>query len=57
MEPVPVTGLAPNFSPIPRIAPPPFGVDIAGKAWRFADCSRVAELEFCWSSFAISDNL
>src|SRR6476469_4337199 len=28
---VPVTGFAPNFSPIPRIAPPPFGRDIAGK--------------------------
>src|SRR5262249_1613476 len=25
MEAVPVTGLAPNFSPRPRIAPPPFG--------------------------------
>ena len=25
MEPVPVTGLAANFSPIPLIAPPPFG--------------------------------
>jgi hypothetical protein len=25
IEPVPVTGLAANFSPIPRIAPPPFG--------------------------------
>src|SRR5713226_3414029 len=24
-EPVPVTGLAANFSPIPRIAPPPLG--------------------------------
>jgi hypothetical protein len=27
---VPVTGLAENFSPIPRIAPPPFGSSIAG---------------------------
>jgi hypothetical protein len=27
---VPVTGFAPNFSPIPRIAPPPFGRDIEG---------------------------
>ncbi len=25
MEPVPVTGFAANFSPIPRIAPPPLG--------------------------------
>src|SRR5260370_4958066 len=24
-DPVPVTGLAANFSPMPRIAPPPFG--------------------------------
>jgi len=30
IEPVPVTGLAANFSPIPRIAPPPFGREIAG---------------------------
>jgi hypothetical protein len=29
-EPVPVTGFAANFSPIPRIAPPPFGSVIAG---------------------------
>src|SRR6266849_5224849 len=25
IDPVPVTGFAENFSPIPRIAPPPFG--------------------------------
>src|SRR5262245_30776917 len=30
IEPVPVTGLAANFSPMPRIAPPPLGNDIAG---------------------------
>src|SRR5438477_11463497 len=30
MEPVPVTGLAANFSPMPRIAPPPLGRDIEG---------------------------
>src|SRR5215204_5616206 len=30
-EPVPVTGFAANFSPIPRMAPPPFGRDMAGK--------------------------
>jgi hypothetical protein len=30
MEPVPVTGLAANFSPMPRIAPPPLGSEIAG---------------------------
>jgi hypothetical protein len=28
---VPVTGFAPNFSPMPRIAPPPFGTDTEGK--------------------------
>src|SRR5687768_9450315 len=30
METVPVTGFAANFSPIPRIAPPPLGREIAG---------------------------
>src|SRR6266699_6980111 len=30
MEPVPVTGLAANFSPMPRIAPPPLGRDMDG---------------------------
>src|SRR5215217_5679688 len=29
-EPVPVTGLAENFSPIPLMAPPPLGSDMAG---------------------------
>jgi hypothetical protein len=29
-DPVPVTGLAPNFSPLPRMAPPPFGSWIEG---------------------------
>src|SRR5262249_36763258 len=29
-EPVPVTGLALNFSPNPRIAPPPLGIETAG---------------------------
>ena len=29
-DPVPVRGLAENFSPMPRIAPPPFGSEIAG---------------------------
>src|SRR5262249_30368441 len=32
IDPVPVTGLAANFSPIPRIAPPPFGRLIVGTA-------------------------
>src|SRR5215211_2027808 len=31
IEPVPVAGFAANFSPIPLIAPPPLGSDIAGK--------------------------
>src|SRR3990170_316369 len=30
MEPVPVTGLAANFSPMPRMAPPPLGREITG---------------------------
>jgi hypothetical protein len=30
IEPVPVTGLAANFSPMPRTAPPPLGSEIAG---------------------------
>jgi hypothetical protein len=36
-ESVPVTGFTPNFSPIPRIAPPPFGTDTDGireELWR-----------------------
>ena len=32
IEPVPVTGLAANFSPIPRMAPPPLGRLMAGAA-------------------------
>src|SRR5262245_42983850 len=30
IEPVPVTGLAANFSPMSRIAPPPFGSEGTG---------------------------
>jgi len=30
MLPVPVTGVAVNFSPMPRIAPPPLGSEMAG---------------------------
>src|SRR5690349_11315714 len=30
IEPVPVTGFAANFSPIPRMAPPPLGSVIPG---------------------------
>lgn len=29
-EPVPVTGLAENLSPMPRMAPPPLGKEMAG---------------------------
>jgi hypothetical protein len=32
IEPVPVTGFAANFSPMPRMAPPPFGIVMAGAA-------------------------
>ena len=32
IEPVPVTGLAANFSPMPRMAPPPLGSVIEGAA-------------------------
>src|ERR1700730_10852640 len=30
MEPVPLAGLAANFSPMPRMAPPPLGNEICG---------------------------
>ncbi len=30
MEPVPVTGFAANFSPMPRMDPPPLGIEMAG---------------------------
>ena len=36
MDPVPVTGFAANFSPRPRIAPPPLGKLIAYKAQQVA---------------------
>jgi len=32
IEAVPATGLAKNFSPMPQMAPPPFGSEIAGGA-------------------------
>src|SRR5207244_11761958 len=35
MEPVPVSGLAANFSPMPRTAPPPLGKEIVGSGLRF----------------------
>src|SRR5436190_702190 len=36
IEPVPVTGLAANFSPMPRMAPPPVGSDTVGAETRNA---------------------
>src|SRR5689334_3906357 len=38
IEPVPVTGLAANFSPMPRMAPPPLGKTIAGAEVEKASC-------------------
>lgn len=38
IEPVPVTGLAANFSPIPRMAPPPLGREMVGaETWFVAE--------------------
>lgn len=40
MEPVPVTGLAANFSPMPRMALPPLESEMAGVAgWLLAAAS------------------
>ena len=36
IAPVPVTGLAANFSPMPRMAPPPLGSEIEGASARLA---------------------
>ena len=42
MEPVPVMGLAANFSPIPRMAPPPLGREIVGaEIWFVAGAESV----------------
>jgi hypothetical protein len=42
IEPVPVTGLAANFSPIPRMAPPPLG--------NWIDCEEgLAFVGLAWS--------
>src|SRR5215207_9693576 len=48
MEPVPVTGLAANFSPMPRIAPPPLGKEIEGA--EKLDCSGglLFSCRACW---------
>ena len=39
IEPLPVTGFAENFSPIPRFAPPPFGSWIVGTSDVRAVCA------------------
>jgi hypothetical protein len=41
---VPVTGLAANFSPMPRMAPPPLGSDIEG-----ADAALLLAASFVFS--------
>jgi hypothetical protein len=46
IEPVPVTGFAPNFSPIPRLAPPPLGSEGA--------CTEAGRGESLSLSFRIS---
>src|SRR3990170_3296779 len=53
MEPVPVTGLAANFSPMPRMAPPPLGREMEGAA-RF--CSPSGRPD-AFSAEAIADHL
>jgi hypothetical protein len=40
-DPMPVTGLAANFSPMPRIAPPPLGRESVGGDSTFAACGAV----------------
>jgi hypothetical protein len=40
---VPVTGLAANFSPMPRIAPPPLGSEMVGTGWEDADVFPVGD--------------
>lgn len=58
MEPVPVMGFAANFSPMPRMAPPPLGKEIEGaETWNDsfagaeADGEVVLEVTLCcdWS--------
>jgi hypothetical protein len=47
MEPVPVIGLAANFSPIPRIAPPPLGSEMEGaEIWKLF-CRLDSAFEGC----------
>src|SRR5258708_20554176 len=40
IDPVPVTELAASFSPMPRMAPPPFGRELHGKEGPF--CAAVS---------------
>lgn len=46
IEPVPVTGFAANFSPMPRMAPPPLG--------RFMDGAETANESF-WGALFFSE--
>ena len=48
VEPVPVTGLAANFSPIPLMAPPPLGSEIVGANELFCRSPFVSGL-FSWA--------
>ena len=52
-DPVPVTGLAANFSPMPRMAPPPLGSDILG-ASVCAVCVAVSCLVLPWVSIMVA---
>ena len=47
MEAVPVTGFAANFSPMPRMAPPPLGKEIAGAADAENGPTATVSNEFC----------
>jgi hypothetical protein len=45
-EPEPEMGSALNFSPRPRIAPPPFGREIDGAVFEFFELSLAMFVEF-----------
>lgn len=45
MDPVPVAGLTENFSPIPRMAPPPLGTEMEGGVNGPSLCSESPVLE------------
>jgi hypothetical protein len=55
IEPVPVTGLAANFSPMPRIAPPPLGREILGA--EKLDCSDGLLFSCCACWVLLSQHL